>query len=76
MECWVTSKEVFILSKLVYGGWQDYTDALGCWLRFEKKLDLNYLIRMSNEFDIQKEYDLLKSGIDDPDEYFEKINGY
>ncbi len=29
-ECWVTSKEDFILSKLVFGGWQDYSDALGC----------------------------------------------
>ena len=31
-ECWVVSKEDFILSKLVYGGYQDFTDALGCWL--------------------------------------------
>jgi hypothetical protein len=76
IECWVASKEDFILSKLVYGGWQDYTDALGCWMRFSKTLDLPYLNRISIDLGVQKEFELLKSGIDDPDEYFKKINGY
>ena len=58
-ECWVASKEDFILSKLVFGGWQDYTDALGCWMRFKKELDQNYLSKMSKELVIQKEYALL-----------------
>ncbi|MFX1237026.1 MAG: hypothetical protein ACFFAS_13580 [Promethearchaeota archaeon] len=31
IECWVESREDFILSKLLYGSWQDYADALGCW---------------------------------------------
>ncbi len=76
VECWVTSKEDFILSKLVYGGWQDYSDALGCWMRFNDLLDLLYMDRTSKELGIQKEYELLKSGIDDPDDYFKQINDY
>lgn len=73
---WATSKEDFILSKLVFGGWQDYTDALGCWMRFNEGLDLLYMNQTSQELRIQRELELLKSGIDDPDEYFEKINNY
>ncbi len=73
INCWVTSKEDFILSKLVFGGWQDYSDALGCWLRFQNELDKDYLELNSNQLDIQKEYALLGSGIDDPDEYFNKL---
>jgi len=75
IECWVTSKEDFILSKLVYGGWQDYTDALGCWLRFQDELDKEYLELISKELEIQQEYALLKSGIDDPDEFFNNLKG-
>ncbi len=75
IECWVTSKEDFIISKLTYGGWQDYSDALGCWMRFSKDLDVQYMEKISKELEIQKEYGLLTSGIDDPDEYFEKLNG-
>ena len=72
-ECWVLTKEDFILSKLVFGGWQDYADALGCWLRFKEALDLNYLREMSKELQITKEFELLTSGINDPDEYFGKL---
>jgi hypothetical protein len=32
--------------------------------------------RTSKNLGIQKEYELLKSGIDDPDDYFKQINGY
>ena len=73
IKCWVTSKEDFILSKLVYGGWQDYTDALGCWLRFQDELDKKYLDKIIKELEIQREYTLLKSGIDDPDDYFKQL---
>ena len=69
----MTSKEDFILSKLVFGGWQDYSDALGCWLRFQGELDENYLDLLSKDLDIHTEYSLLKSGIDDPDEFFEHL---
>ncbi|MEE9379490.1 MAG: hypothetical protein V3V33_15800 [Candidatus Lokiarchaeia archaeon] len=73
IECWVASKEDYILSKLVFGGWQDYSDALGCWLRFQNDLDKDYLEINSNQLDIHKEYVLLRSGIDDPDEFFNKL---
>lgn len=73
-ECWISSKEDFILSKLVYGGWQDYTDALGCWLRFQDELDKLYLELMTNELKIGRAYSLLKSGIDDPDRFYDMIN--
>ncbi len=76
IKCWATSKEDFILSKLVFGGWQDYSDALGCWMRFSDLLDLLYMNGISKNLGIQKEYELLKSGIDDPDDYFKQINGY
>jgi len=76
IECWVASKEDFILSKLVYGGWQDYSDALGCWLRFGSKLNIVYLEKTSQELRVEREFQLLRSGIDDPDEYFTKLKNY
>lgn len=75
-ECWAASKEDYILSKLVFGGWQDYYDALGCWMRFHEKLDLSHLEKTSKELGINKEYKLLESGIDDPDEFFKKTREY
>ncbi|KKN53072.1 hypothetical protein LCGC14_0606240 [marine sediment metagenome] len=61
------------MSKLVFGGWQDYSDALGCWLRFINELDKDYLELVSKQLDIHQEYRLLKSGIDDPDDFFDKV---
>ena len=51
------------MSKLVYGGWQDYTDALGCWMRFNEAFDLPYMTKISNELGIQKELELLNSDL-------------
>ena len=76
IECWAASKEDFILSKLIFGGWQDYSDALACWIRFSNVLDILYLDKIGKELGIQKELNLLKSGIDDPDDYFKQINDY
>ena len=76
IECWVVSKEDFIISKLVYGGWQDYTDGLGCWMRFSETLDVPYMEKTGKELGINRELDLLMSGIDDPDDYFKQVNGY
>ena len=73
VQCWVVSKEDFILSKLVYGGWQDYADALACWMRFNEKLDLEYLKNISKQLGIQREIELLKSGLNDPDEFFREL---
>jgi hypothetical protein len=71
---WVASKEDYILSKLVFGGWQDYSDALGCWMRFSEVLDLDYLVSTSKKLNVLPQFELLKSGITDPDEYFERLN--
>jgi len=76
IECWVASKEDYILSKLVFGGWQDYSDALGCWLRFQDDLDKDYLELTSKQLDIIKEFELLRSGIEDPDDYFNNLKDY
>ncbi len=76
LKCWIVSKEDFILSKLVYGGWQDYSDALGCWMRFKEKLDISYLEITSKILEIHKEFELLRSGIGDPDDFFKEINSY
>jgi hypothetical protein len=46
---------------------------LGYWLRFQDDLDLEYLELISKELTIHREYALLKSGIDDPDEFFEQL---
>ena len=73
IECWNTSKEDFILRKLVYGSWQDYTDALGCWLRFQNELEKDYLEVVSKQLGIEQEYSLLKTGIDDPDDFFNRL---
>ncbi len=59
----------------MYGGWQDYRDALGCWMRFRENLDRKYLTKVCQQLQLQKELELLTSGIEDPDNYFEKING-
>lgn len=75
IECWAVSKEDYILSKLVFGGWQDFSDALGCWLRYTNELDINYLENISKELDVEKEMNLLMSGIEDPDEYFDALEG-
>jgi predicted nucleotidyltransferase len=40
---WAQGKEDFIVAKLVYGGYQDYKDALACWIRFQHELDVPYL---------------------------------
>jgi hypothetical protein len=40
---WAQSKEDFILAKIVYEGYQDYKDALACWIRFQRELDVTYL---------------------------------
>lgn len=74
IECWIASKEDFILSKLVYSGWQDFTDALGCWMRFQEELNQQYLEETSKKLDVLRKYSLLTSGITDPDEFFEKIH--
>ncbi|HEY0090311.1 MAG TPA: hypothetical protein VGB37_15790 [Candidatus Lokiarchaeia archaeon] len=76
IKCWVESKEDFIISKLIFGGWQDYADVLGCWMRFKEELDVSYLEKSCKDLKVYKELLLLKSGIDDPDEYFEKLNNY
>ncbi len=76
INCWVASKEDFMISKLVFGGWQDYADSLGCWMRFKDELDIPYLEKTSKELSIEKEFQLLTSGIEDPDEYFERLNEY
>ena len=70
IKCWVASKEDFILGKLLYGGWQDYHDALGCWLRFKNELNTIYLEKNSKKLGIHEKYELLKSGIRDPDDFF------
>ncbi len=73
-ECWIISKEDFIISKLVCGGWQDYTDALGCWIRNQGNLKIPYMEQTCRELEIKRELELLISGIDDPDEFFNKMN--
>ena len=43
LECWIQSKEDFILAKLLYKGYQDYKDALACWIRYQTELDIQFL---------------------------------
>lgn len=54
--CWATSKEDFILSKLVYRGYQDYKDALACWIRYNKELDREYLEQNANNLQVEEEF--------------------
>lgn len=60
VNCWIQSKEDFILSKLVYGGIQDYRDALGCWIRYSGKFDLNYLENQARIFNVEREFESLR----------------
>ncbi len=60
IECWVQSKEDFILSKLVYGGYQDYKDALACWIRFETDIDVNYITEQAKNLDIHRFWQAIK----------------
>ena len=75
IECWVTSKEDFILSNLVFGGDQNYADALGCCLRFQNELEKDYLEFVSSQLDLEHEYSFLKSGINNPDDFFNRLKG-
>jgi hypothetical protein len=45
-------------------------------MRFNDTLNLSYMNKTSIELGVQKELELLISGIDDPDDYFKQINGY
>lgn len=45
-------------------------------MRFDETLDVQYLDEINKKLGIQKEVNLLQSGIDDPDDYFEKLNNY
>jgi len=49
---------------------------LGCWLRFQDDLDKDYLELTSKQLDIIKEFELLRSGIEDPDDYFNNLKDY
>ncbi len=50
IECWIQSPECFILSKLSYGGYQDYRDALGALINLEKTLDLHQMELIAKDF--------------------------
>jgi hypothetical protein len=54
--CWATSKEDFILSKLVYKGYQDYKDALACWIRHNNELDKVYLEENARNLQVEEEF--------------------
>ncbi|MHA1731520.1 MAG: hypothetical protein ACTSU5_06235 [Promethearchaeota archaeon] len=54
VECWAQSKEDFIISKLVFGGVQDYNDALACYLRFRQELDLSRVEAVLSDLGVGK----------------------
>ncbi len=54
VECWAQTKEDFILVKLVYGGYQDYKDALSCFMRFKERLDRVFLNKEAQELGVQE----------------------
>jgi hypothetical protein len=54
IDCWIQTKENFILSKLVFGGYQDYKDALACKIRFGNNIDFEYLQKYSKIFSIEE----------------------
>lgn len=60
IDCWVQSKEDFILGKLTYGGIQDYNDALACWTRFENQINHRYLDEKSKELGLEDYWQRLK----------------
>ena len=74
-ECWVASKEDFLLCNVVLGGNQNYTDALGCYLRFKNELDKDYLESVSSKLDLVHEFSFLESGMDNPDKFFDRLEG-
>jgi hypothetical protein len=59
IDCWATSKEDFILSKLVYGGYQDYKDTLACWIRYTSDLDKTYLEENARNLQVEQEFHYL-----------------
>ena len=59
LSCWIQGKEDFILSKLVYGGYQDYKDALACWIRHSQKLNVEYLLQNAQDLGIEEVYNAL-----------------
>jgi hypothetical protein len=59
IKCWIQGKEDFILSKLVYAGYQDYKDALACWIRHNQTLNTNYLSKNAKNLGISEVYQAL-----------------
>jgi len=54
IECWAQTKEDFILAKLVYGGYQDYKDALACYIRYTDSLDKEYLSHNARNLGVEE----------------------
>ncbi len=62
MECWIQSREDFIIAKLVYGGIQDYKDALACWMKFREILDVNYLRDITGKLGVRDYFQAIQRG--------------
>lgn len=56
---WAQGKEDFIVAKLVYGGYQDYKDALACWIRFQNELDVPYLKETTHSLGVDELFDAI-----------------
>ncbi len=61
-ECWIQSREDFIIAKLVYGGIQDYKDALACWMKFGDSLDVDYLRATTGELGVRDYFQAIQRG--------------
>nr|MDO8086016.1 hypothetical protein [Candidatus Sigynarchaeum springense] len=62
IECWVQSKEDFIIAKLVYAGIQDYKDALSCWLKYKDEIDIAYLTETAENLRVLEYLKALQRG--------------
>ena len=49
----------FIPAKLLYKGYQDYKDALACWIRYQTELDIQFLEVSAKVLKVSKELHLL-----------------
>jgi hypothetical protein len=60
LDCWIQSREDFIIAKLVYGGIQDYKDALACWMKFPDSLDVDYLNATTKELGVREYFNAIQ----------------
>ncbi|MHA1727215.1 MAG: hypothetical protein ACTSWY_00605, partial [Promethearchaeota archaeon] len=53
----------FIIAKLLYKGYQDYIDALACWVRYEQQLNIDYINSIVKKIGVDNHWQAIQKKI-------------